>query len=461
MFFFYAMIVVFIVGYGLIVFEHVNKIDKAATALLTGAVLWTLLVIDAPDIMELHLNRNWGEFSSGMGIPNTHQVMEFITQHAVIEHLGDVASIIFFLLGAMTIVEVIDRYQGFRIITDRIHTTNRIKLLWIISVLTFFISAVLDNLTTTIVMIALLQKLLSRQDNRWLFSGMVVVAANAGGAWSPMGDVTTIMLWIGGQITAAGIAKALFLPSLVTMLVPLTILSLVMKGATNRPLLEADESAEFIPYKDRLKILIFGVLALVAVPVFKGLTQLPPFLGMLLGLGALWMYTDRHLKRRNILDKRKLSIVKILERVDVASILFFLGILLAVAALQTAGHLNLLAQWLDSNVSNIYGINIIIGFLSAVVDNVPLVAASMGMYNVPQVADVVLSSDFLVDGNFWSFLAYCSGTGGSILIIGSAAGVAAMSMEGIPFFWYLKRISLLALLGYIAGAGTYLLMFAW
>jgi Na+/H+ antiporter NhaD/arsenite permease-like protein len=455
------MIVVFLFGYGLIVFEHVNKIDKAASALLTGALLWTLLVIDAPSIMHLNLNEKWLDFSSEAGKSGIRQVMQFITQHSVIEHLGDVASIIFFLLGAMTIVEVIDRYQGFRIITDRIHTTNRIKLLWIISFLTFFISAVLDNLTTTIVMIALLQKILSKQDNRWLFSGMVVIAANAGGAWSPMGDVTTIMLWIGGQITAGGIVKALLIPSLVSMLVPLSVLSLVMRGATNRPLLEPDESAEFIPYKDRLTILILGLLALIAVPVFKGLTQLPPFLGMLLGLGALWMYTDRHLKRRSFLDKRKLSIVKILEHVDVATVLFFLGILLAVAALQTAGHLTLLAKWLDNNIGNIYGINIIIGFLSSVIDNVPLVAASMGMYELPQVADTAMLTNFLVDGNFWSFLAYCSGTGGSLLIIGSAAGVAAMSMDGIPFFWYFRRISLLALVGYLAGAGTFLLMHVW
>jgi Na+/H+ antiporter NhaD/arsenite permease-like protein len=333
-------------------------------------------------------------------------------------------------------------------------------LLWIISFITFFISAVLDNLTTTIVMITLLQKLLSKQDNRWLFSGMVVLAANAGGAWSPMGDVTTIMLWIGGQVTAAGIVKSLLIPSLVSMLVPLCIFSLVMKGATTRPLLEAGETAEFIPYKERVRILILGLSALVAVPIFKGLTQLPPFLGMLLGLGALWIYTDRRLKRKHFLDKRKLSIVKILKQVDVASILFFLGILLAVAALQTAGHLNLLAEWLDNNVGNIYGINLIIGFLSSVVDNVPLVAASMGMYEIPQVADPGFMSSFFVDGNFWSFLAYCAGTGGSILIIGSAAGVAAMSLEGIPFFWYLRRITLPALVGYLAGAGVYLLMFA-
>ncbi|MGQ1891135.1 sodium:proton antiporter NhaD [Thermophagus sp. OGC60D27] len=457
---FYAMIVVFVIGYGFIVFEHVNKIDKAASALVTGALLWTLLVIDGPAILQLGLNTNWLDYSAEFGKETAKTAMDFITHHAAIEHLGDVASIIFFLLGAMTIVEVIDRYQGFRIITDRIHTTNRIKLLWIISFITFFISAVLDNLTTTIVMITLLQKLLSKQDNRWLFSGMVVLAANAGGAWSPMGDVTTIMLWIGGQVTAAGIVKSLLLPSLVSMVVPLSIFSLVMKGATSRPLLEAEETAEFIPYKDRLKILIIGISALVAVPVFKGLTQLPPFLGMLLGLGALWIYTDRHLKRKHFLDKRKLSIVKILERVDVASILFFLGILLAVAALQTAGHLNLLAQWLDNNISNIFGINLIIGFLSSVVDNVPLVAASMGMYDISQVSDPGFMANFAINGHFWSFLAYCAGTGGSILIIGSAAGVAAMSLEGIPFFWYLRRISIPALIGYLAGAGTYILMFS-
>lgn len=458
---FYTMIVVFLVGYGLIVFEHVNKIDKAATALLTGAILWTILVIDAPNILNLQLNSNWVKYAmgheSGSG---SHAALEFITHHSVIEHLGDIASIIFFLLAAMTIVEVIDRYQGFRIITDRIHTTNRIKLLWITSVLTFFISAVLDNLTTTIVMIALLQKLLTNKENRWLFSGMVVIAANAGGAWSPMGDVTTIMLWIGGNITGAAVAKTLLLPSIVSMVVPLSILSLVMKGQTRRPMESPVETREFIPFKERLIILLLGVAALIAVPVFKGLTQLPPFLGMLFGLGALWIYTDRRLKRKATLDKRKLSIVKILEHVDTASVLFFLGILLAVAALQTAGHLNLMAHWLDKTVGNIYAINIIIGFLSSVVDNVPLVAASMGMYDVVPASAGEAVSHFAVNGNFWTFLAYCAGTGGSILIIGSAAGVAAMSMEGIPFHWYFRRISLLALIGYLAGAGTFLLMFS-
>lgn len=460
MFFFYAMVLVFVLGYGLIVFEHVNKIDKAASALLTGSVLWALLVMGGPGIMHMGLNKNWLAHVEEFGIGTPENALGFLTQHAAIEHLGEVASIIFFLLGAMTIVGVIDRYQGFRIITDKIKTTNRIKLLWIVAFLTFFISAVLDNLTTTIVMIAVLQKLLTRKDNRWYFASMVVLAANAGGAWSPMGDVTTIMLWIGGQITAAGIVKTLFIPSFVAMIVPLILLSLMLRGATRRPMLSADESMEFVPYKDRVIILILGIAALVAVPVFKALTQLPPFLGMLFGLGAMWMFTDMRIKRKAILDKRQLSIVRILEKVDVATVLFFLGILLAVAALQTAGHLNMMASWLNQHVANIYGINLIIGFLSSIVDNVPLVAASMGMYDIAPLAAGTSMSHFMVDGNFWSFLAYCAGSGGSMLIIGSAAGVAAMGMENIPFFWYMKRISILALAGYLAGAATFILIFA-
>ncbi len=457
---FYTMIFVFILGYGLIVFEHQNKIDKAGSALLTGGLLWTILVIDGPEIMRLNLNKNWLSYVAEGGYGGVKGAMDFITQHAVIEHLGDVASIIFFLMAAMTIVGVVDRYQGFRIITDRIHTTNRVKLLWIISLITFFISSLLDNLTTTIVMIALVQKLLSNRDNRWLFSGMVVIAANAGGVWSPMGDVTTIMLWIGGQITAAGIVTTLFIPSFVAMLVPLLILSFFMRGQTFRPAISSEEAEEFIPFKDRLTTLVLGLTALLAVPLFKALTQLPPFLGMLLGLGALWIYTDRRLKGQTVLDKRKLNIVKVLESVDTATILFFLGILLSVAALQTAGHLNLLAHWMDKNIGNIYGINLLIGFLSSVIDNVPLVAASMGMYGISPVESVGALHSFISDGNFWTFMAYCAGTGGSILIIGSAAGVAAMGMEGIPFFWYLKRISLLAFIGFLSGAAVFLLMFA-
>ena len=456
MFYFYIMPIIFVMGYGFIAFEHFNKIDKAATALVTGGLLWLLLVVGGPDIYGFMHSTELLEFSECAKEGHT-SIVSVITHGAFTEHLGDIASIIFFLLGAMTIVEVVDRYQGFRIITNRIKTTNRIKLLWIITFLAFFISAVLDNLTTTIVMVTLLQKILSKKDNRWLFSGMVVIAANSGGAFSPMGDVTTIMLWIGGQITAAGVIKALFIPSLLSTLIPLVILSIIMPGSTSKPMLEEEETEEFVPLRYRITILILGLAALVSVPVLKASTHLPPSLGMLLGLGVLWVYTDLVLKKRTHLDKRKLSVVRILERVDVATVMFFLGILLSVAALQVAGHLDVMSVWLNNNIGNVYGINIIIGFLSSIVDNVPLVAASMGMYDIAAEGATGFLSNFMVDGNFWTFLAYCAGTGGSILIIGSAAGVAAMSLEGIPFFWYLKKIGWLALLGYLSGAAWFIM----
>ncbi len=450
------MPLIFILGYGFIAFEHINKIDKAATALVTGGLLWLLLVIGAPDIYNFMHSHELQEFI-GCAKEGHKSILTVITHNAFTEHLGDIGSIIFFLLGAMTIVEVVDRYQGFRIITNRITTTNRIKLLWIVSAIAFFLSAVLDNLTTTIVMVTILQKMLSRKDNRWLFSGMVVIAANSGGAFSPMGDVTTIMLWIGGQITASGVITSLFIPSLISTLVPLIILSVIMPGSTSKPILEEEETKEFVPLRYRISILVLGLAALVSVPVLKATTHLPPSLGMLFGLGVLWVYTDLVLKRRSNLDQRKLSVVRILERVDVATVLFFLGILLSVAALQVAGHLDLLSAWLSSSIGNVYGINIIIGFLSSIVDNVPLVAASMGMYEIAAPGAIGFMSDFMVDGHFWTFLAYCAGTGGSILIIGSAAGVAAMGLEGIPFFWYMKKIGWLALLGYLAGAAWYIM----
>jgi len=392
MIYFYIMPIIFVMGYALIAFEHFNKIDKAATALVTGGLLWLLLIIGSDSIFNFEHSNEITEFTKCAHEGHT-SVIDVITMGAFTEHLGDIASIIFFLLGAMTIVEVVDRYQGFRIITNRIKTTNRIKLLWIISFLAFFISAVLDNLTTTIVMVTLLQKMLRKEDNRWLFSGMVVIAANSGGAFSPMGDVTTIMLWIGGQITAAGVVKGLFIPSLISTLVPLIILSFMMKGSTSRPLLDEDETEEFIPFRYRVIILVLGLAALVSVPVLKATTHMPPALGMLLGLGVLWVYTDVTLKRRaEQLDHRKLSVVKILERVDVATVMFFLGILLAVGALQVAGHLDLLAQWLDQNVKNVYGIDIIIGFLSSVVDN----NTSM-VTNTESSKSHILDTDFAVE----------------------------------------------------------------
>ncbi|NPA36728.1 MAG: sodium:proton antiporter [Chlorobi bacterium] len=458
MIYFYIMPIIFVIGYATIALEHFNKIDKAATALVTGGLLWLILVVGHNELWGFIQSNEMKEFV-GCAKEGHTDILTVITHGAFTEHLGDIASIIFFLLGAMTIVEVVDRYQGFRIITDKIKTTNKVKLLWIISWLAFFISAVLDNLTTTIVMVTLLQKLLSKQDNRWLFSGMVVIAANSGGAFSPMGDVTTIMLWIGGQITAAGVVKGLFVPSLISTLVPLIILSIIMPGKTSKPMLDEDETEEFVPQRYRVIILILGLAALVSVPILKATTHLPPSMGMLLGLGVLWVYTDLTLKRRaEHLDHRKLSVVRILEKVDVATVMFFLGILLSVAALQVAGHLDLLANWLKNSVGNVYAIDLIIGLLSSIVDNVPLVAAGMGMYDIAHVGATGYAANFVVDGPFWEFLAYCAGTGGSILIIGSAAGVAAMGLEGIPFFWYLKKIGWLALIGYLSGAAFYILV---
>lgn len=454
------MIVVFVIGYTLIVFEHVNKINKAAMALFMGVSLWTILAIGGENILQYTDSSGWKEFLNLHGGSSSPELItNFITHHSLLEHLADISSIVFFLLGAMTIVELIDRFQGFRIITNSVHTSSRVKLLWIIAFLTFFMSAVLDNLTTTIIMIALLRKLLSDKESRWYFAGIVVIAANSGGAWSPIGDVTTIMLWIGGQLTAPHIISELFLPSFISMIIPLLVASFLMRGKTLRPILSDDEHAEFVPYKERLIVLILGVLALLAVPILKSFTHLPPFMGMLLGLGALWIYTDRRLKHKKNLDKRQLSVVKVLKQVDVATILFFLGILTGVGALQTSGHLAILSTWLDETVSNFYGINIAIGLISSVVDNVPLVAASISMYDVAPAGETLSSLiPFIQDGEFWTLLAYCSGTGGSILIVGSAAGVAAMGMEKIDFFWYLKKIGGLALIGYISGVIAFALL---
>lgn len=473
---FILMVVIFILGYTMIALEHPLKIDKAASALLTGTVLWALYALNVTGLLDLGLSPTW-ELAKAMGSDvlqfikpsvegayysrawegteeTAHNAIHFV-QHDLNHHLVEIAQILFFLLGAMTIVETVDQHQGFKIITDRIKTTNKVKLLWILSILTFFMSATLDNLTTTIVLVALLRKLISDQKTRWFFASMVVLAANAGGAWSPIGDVTTIMLWIGGQVTTVNIITYVFLPSLVTMLVPLVIVSFTVKGTVERPVLENGEGAEFTTGFERKLLLIMGVGALLFVPVFKTVTHLPPYLGMLFGLGVIWLVTEIMHRNKPLEDKRKLTVIGILKKVDVPTIFFFLGILSAVAALQSVGHLDVLAKYLDENLHNIYLINLIIGILSAVVDNVPLVAGAMGMYPVAELGTVGFMADFMVDGQFWQFLAYCAGTGGSILIIGSAAGVAAMGLEKIDFIWYMKKISLLALIGYLAGAAVY------
>lgn len=456
---FILMVVVFVLGYTAIALEHPLKIDKAASALIIGTLTWVVYVIGAEDILHLGFSPSWQNFLAmypdAHGI---HAVHEFIVEHEIIYHLGEIAEILFFLLGAMTIVEVVDQHEGFKIITDKINTTNKVKLLWILSVLTFFMSALLDNLTTTIVLVALLRKLVDEKQTRWFFASMVVLAANAGGAWSPIGDVTTIMLWIGGQVTAANIIVGVFLPSLVCMVVPLSILSFTMKGNVTRPLFEENDK-DFTTSGERVLFLVLGVSGLLFVPIFKTATHLPPYMGMLLSLGILWVVGEIVHRDKPKEIKDKLKVTAILRKVDVPTVLFFLGILSAVAALQSAGHLNILSKYLDENLGNIYLIDLAIGVLSSIVDNVPLVAGSMGMYPITEVGTIGYGAAFVQDGVFWEFLAYTAGTGGSILIIGSAAGVAAMGLEKIDFIWYLKKISLLAIVGYLSGAAVYYFMF--
>ncbi|MEL6696307.1 MAG: sodium:proton antiporter NhaD [Bacteroidota bacterium] len=478
------MLVAFVIGYLGIALEHPLKIDKAAFAVLTGVVCWTLLVIGQDQILpdskrfqdyshehhilaaaeghsaetsdnvhEMDASHSEGSDHATEGTHTEaaggHSLKEEFIEHDLLEHLGEIGAILFFLLGAMTIVELVDAHEGFRVITDRITTTNKVKLLWIVSIVTFFFSAALDNLTTSIVMAALLPKLIRKRQDLWFFAGMVVIAANAGGAWSPIGDVTTIMLWIGGQVTAANIIVKDFIPSIVCLLVPLLISSVMLKGDVERP--DADAGSHMTPpIENWEQLLIFwlGVGGLLFVPVFKTVTHLPPYLGVMFSLGLIWVVTEVLHRRRTPVEQRSsLLVSKVLQKVDTPSVLFFLGILLAVASLQTAGHLAALATSMDTAFSgDIYTINILIGLLSSIVDNVPMVAAAIGMYPL----DV-----YPVDDPFWELLAYCAGTGGSALIIGSAAGVAIMGILKIDFVWYLRKISWLALAGYLAGVATY------
>ena len=415
-----AIIVIFILGYFAIAFEHNININKAATALVTGVLCWTVYILFTPN--------------------------KQVVSHQLMEHLGELAGILFFLLGAMTVVELIDAHDGFEVITERIKTKSAVKLLWIIGGLTFFLSAVLDNLTTTIVIVSLLRKLIDNKEQRLFFVGITVIAANAGGAWSPLGDVTTTMLWIGNQITAGQIIKMLFLPSVVCLLLPLIIVSFRLKGVIQPSSKNTNHTLR--PKFERTLVFCLGI-GILFVPIFKTVTHLPPFMAILFGLGVLWIATEILHKQKDDDEKDSLTVARALQRIDTPSILFFLGILISIAALQATGQLTQLAQWLTATVKNETAIVTGIGLLSAVVDNVPLVAAAQGMYSLTQ---------YPTDHFFWEFLAYTTGTGGSALIIGSAAGVAAMGMEKITFVWYLKKISWLALIGFFGGAGVYLLM---
>ena len=446
-----AMVIVFIVGYLFIALEHQIKIDKAASALITGVVCWTIYVLFASDLLDINsLPESFlaSLKESGKRFEGSELIFHFVAEHQLLHHLGEISSILFFLLGAMTIVELVDAFEGFSIITDKIKTVDKVKLLWIVGLLTFFFSAVLDNLTTSIVMVSLLRKLISGRENRLFFAGMVVVAANAGGAFSPIGDVTTTMLWIGGHITTGAVISKLFLPSVICMVIPLIYLSFTMKGEIERPAVYSDmDGDESIPKAHKNIIFYTGVAGLLFVPVFKTVTHLPPYMGMLFSLGIIWIVSEVLNYQRDQSRDSSTHVIQVLKKIDTPSILFFLGILTAITALESTGVLINLAQALDNAIGNQTVIVIVIGLLSAIVDNVPLVAASMGMYNFP------------TDHTFWLFLAYCAGTGGSVLIIGSAAGVAVMGMERIDFFWYIKKISFLALIGYFSGAICYILMF--
>jgi Na+/H+ antiporter NhaD/arsenite permease-like protein len=414
------IIFVFIVGYTAIVFEHPLKLNKAASALITGVLCWTIYILQSQ---------------------SSHTVTE-----ELLKHLGEIASILFFLLGAMTIVELIDSHNGFDIISQKIKTTSKSKLLLIVVTITFFLSALLDNLTTAIVMASLSAKILKEKEDRLWFAGMIVIAANAGGAWSPLGDVTTTMLWIGGQITALSIMKQLILPSLFACIIPALMVAYRFRGMNVLPIAVSECSLQ--EKKEGQKILFAGVGFLIFVPAFKTITHLPPFMGMLLALGLMWIITTLIHKNKEEEMAERFTVAKALQKIDTPSILFFLGILLAVSALQSFGILKNIAVFLSSTFKNDYLIGTALGMLSAFVDNVPLVAASQGMYDL---------TTYPTDHPFWEFLALTTGTGGSAVIIGSAAGVAVMGIEQIDFMWYLKNIGGLALVGFAAGIIIFLM----
>lgn len=414
------LITIFIIGYLAIAFEHQIKLNKASSALLTGVICWTIYVF------------------SGVAHDKVH--------HELLEHMGEISGILFFLLGAMTIVELIDAHDGFDLISSSIKATNKKRLLWIIAILAFFLSAVLDNLTTTIVLISLTSKIIHNNKDRLTFAAMIVIAANAGGAWSPIGDVTTTMLWIGGQISATEIMRTVFTPSIVSVIIPLIALGFSLKGNVVIEEKE-DHPDQTIGIKTRNLVLFVGLASLLFVPVFKTLTGIPPFMGMLFSLGMMWLITEIIHSGKDTIDKDNLSVNHAIRKIDTPSILFFLGILISVAALQSAGVLTDVAAKLNEGIGNQKLVVVCLGVLSAIIDNVPLVAATQGMYSL---------TEFTKDHPFWLFIAYCTGTGGSILIIGSAAGVAAMGLTKIEFFWYIKKISLWALLGYLSGAMVFI-----
>lgn len=457
---FLYLILLFVIGYIIIALEHPMRIDKSATALLLGMLMWVLYAIGSTIIVPAAHPEELAAFINAKSLgdaPLHEQCLQYILNVDIVEHLGDITQTLFFLIGAMTIVELIDVHEGFSVLTDHITTRHKRSLLLVICGVTFILSAVLDNLTTTIVMLMLLRKLVYNQKDRWLFAGMIVIAANTGGAWSPIGDVTTIMLWVKGNVTTQALICYVLLPSIVALGVPLAFIMPKLNGLLPEPSAADTPRQSDTTLGERRVMLILGVAGLLFVPLFKSITHMPPFVGILLSLGALWVFTEIFYNRKKLDKSKEHRLSKVIKRIDMSTILFFFGILMAVAVLQSSGILSLAAGWLDQEVHNIYIIDLLLGVMSSIVDNVPLVAAAMGMYPVESAAATGYAANFVVDGAFWEFLSYCAGVGGSILIIGSASGVIAMGIEKIPFGWYLRKFSLIALLGYLAGGGVYIL----
>lgn len=444
----FLIICIFIVGYGAIAMEHHVGINKAATSLLIGTVCWSLYLLDLPDLMPPDAVPDWFQHVAGEERPEAiplHYAVDI--QH--LQQTGEIASILFFLIGAMTIVEIIDVHEGFALVTRRIRTRSKRKLFWTVGLLTFFLSAALDNLTTTIVMVSLLKKLIADQSLRWRFVGLVVIAANAGGAWTVIGDVTTTMLWIQHKIGSVEVMLELLAASVVCLIIPLMGMSWSMKGRIDQATHSRAEIPEHLQTWHQWLFLLLGLAGLLFVPGFKSVTHLPPYMGMMLVLGVLWFVSE--LVGRTFVEEVRTStgVNALLSRIDMPSILFFLGILLAVGALSATGILHVAAAGLEKALPNRESVAVVIGLISSILDNVPLVAAGIEMYELP------------LNNDFWMLLAYCAGTGGSCLIIGSAAGVAAMGLDKISFVWYLRHIAGWALLGYLSGSAVLVLQQAY
>lgn len=460
------MIILFLFGYTAIALEQKIKINKSSISLIMGMLLWVMYVLDGTHIVPfmdpqtfsdyLKLNPDLDFKSAAI------QYNSFITDFQIVEYIGNTAEIIFFLIAAMTIVELIDQHGGFSVITRYITAKNKRTLLWITGFFTFFLSAVLDNMTTTIVMIMLIRKLVSINEERWLFTGLIIIAANAGGAWSPVGDIATILLWVHGNVTTVNLVRFVFLPSVVSLIIPLILLSFKLKGGSeinqkqNNDYVVSDSGTTDVIIKSSysVSILVIGLIGILFVPLFKYLTNLPPAIGILLSLGLIWLYTEILNLRSSEKECDKIRVSSVIHNIDTSTILYLLGILMAVGALEVSGILKMMSGFLSTHIENPLNIDMFIGLISSIIDNSSLVAGTIGMYPIQDPAHIAPS--FLADAPFWHFLSYCAGTGGSIMIIGSAAGVVSMGLEKITFMWYLKNITLYALLGYFAGAATFL-----